>query len=204
MRQIASLSLLASFSFAFAATAQDFPEGPGKETVTTVCGGCHEAGRVRAGYTPEGWRTVMTMMRNMGAPVPDGQWPVVEAYLAKNFPERPCPAAVTLEGPATASFRTWPVPTRARVRMIRARPRMAPCGTPASLQVAWAASIPRTGAIREFPLDDHPGPHGLAEDKDGRSGLRPIAPAPSGASIRKPAMSPIIPCPIRTCATRTR
>jgi virginiamycin B lyase len=168
MRQIASLSLLASFSFALAASAQDFPEGPGKETVTTVCGGCHEAGRVRAGYTPEGWRTVMTMMRNMGAPVPDGQWPVVEAYLAKNFPERPRPAAVTLEGPATASFRTWPVPTPGSRPH---DPRAAADGSvwyTGQLAGRLGRIDPATGAIREFPLDDHPGPHGLAEDKDGR------------------------------------
>ena len=40
----------------------DFPEGPGKETFVAVCGGCHDINRARAGYTPEGWRTVVRIM----------------------------------------------------------------------------------------------------------------------------------------------
>ena len=38
------------------AQAQDFPDGPGKETFTQTCGACHDINRARAGYTPDGWR----------------------------------------------------------------------------------------------------------------------------------------------------
>ena len=31
---------------ALPASAQDFPDGPGKETVTAVCGGCHDINRL--------------------------------------------------------------------------------------------------------------------------------------------------------------
>jgi virginiamycin B lyase len=54
--------------------AQDFPDGPGKQTVLSACGGCHDVNRVRAGYTPEGWRTVIRMMQNVATPVPEDQW----------------------------------------------------------------------------------------------------------------------------------
>ena len=33
--------------------AQDFPDGPGKETFIQVCGACHDINRARAGYTPK-------------------------------------------------------------------------------------------------------------------------------------------------------
>src|SRR5436305_11919168 len=40
---------------------QDFPDGPGKEIIVSTCGGCHNINRVRAGYTADGWRTVIQM-----------------------------------------------------------------------------------------------------------------------------------------------
>src|SRR5882672_10599576 len=55
------------------ALAQDLPDGPGKETVAAVCGGCHDINRIRAGYSAAGWKTVMQMMHNMEAPVPNDQ-----------------------------------------------------------------------------------------------------------------------------------
>ena len=57
--------------------AQDFPEGAGKQTVTAVCGACHDINRIRVGYTPEGWRTVIRMMQNVETPVPAEQWATV-------------------------------------------------------------------------------------------------------------------------------
>ncbi len=66
---------------------------------------------LRAGYTPEGWRTVVRMMQNFEAPVPKDEWPVVTDYLIKSFPERPRPAAVLIAGPVEASIKEWPVPT---------------------------------------------------------------------------------------------
>src|SRR5262245_55840149 len=69
-----------------AANAQEFPDGPGKEVFVAACGVCHEIGRARAGYTPEGWRTVVQMMRNVAAPVPADKWDVLTEYLIKSFP----------------------------------------------------------------------------------------------------------------------
>src|SRR5690349_7300551 len=77
----------------FPALGQDFPDGPGKQVVTAVCGGCHDINRLRIGYTPEGWRTVVRMMQNVDTPVAADQWDAVTEYLIKSFPERPRPAA---------------------------------------------------------------------------------------------------------------
>ena len=59
------------------AFADELPSGPGRETVASTCGGCHNINRIRVGYTPDGWRTVMHMMQTVQAPVPADQWPVV-------------------------------------------------------------------------------------------------------------------------------
>src|SRR5262249_16671566 len=96
---------------AFPAQSQDFPDGPGKQIVTAVCGGCHDINRIRVGYTPEGWRTVIRMMPNVEMPVPADQWATVTDYLTKNFPERPRPAAVVVPGAIEAVIKLWPVPT---------------------------------------------------------------------------------------------
>ena len=66
---------------ALAARAQqpDFPDGPGKETFVAVCGGCHDINRARAGYTPQGWNTLVAMMQNVDTPVPPEQWPTLAA-----------------------------------------------------------------------------------------------------------------------------
>ena len=90
---------------------QDFPEGTGKQIFLSHCGACHDLDRARAGYTPEGWRTVMRMMLNFDVPVPPDQVDVLTDYLIKSFPERPRPAAVVIDGPVQASIKLWPVPT---------------------------------------------------------------------------------------------
>jgi virginiamycin B lyase len=56
------------------AQQRDFPDGPGKDVFVAACGGCHDINRSRAGYTPEGWRTVVQMMKNVAAPVLADQW----------------------------------------------------------------------------------------------------------------------------------
>ncbi len=89
----------------------DFPDGPGKETFLATCGGCHDINRARAGYTAEGWRTVMQMMLNFGGAGPKDQVATLTEYLIKSFPERPRPAAKIVEGPVQASIKLWDVPT---------------------------------------------------------------------------------------------
>src|ERR1041385_3298444 len=89
----------AALGFMSPAMSQTWPDGPGKERVVDTCGGCHDINRLRVGYTPEGWHTVEIMMQNMEAPVPKEEWPIVTAYLIKNFPERARPAGTNIAGP---------------------------------------------------------------------------------------------------------
>src|SRR5690242_10438073 len=148
--------------------AQDFPDGPGKQTVGGVCGGCHDINRQKAGYTPEGWQTIIAMMKNFGAQVPEGEWPVVAEYVTKNFPEKPRPAAAIIPGPAEATIREWPVPTPG------SRPHDPVAAHDGSIwysgQLANAVGRldPKTGEFKEFHLKrPQTAPHGITEDKDG-------------------------------------
>jgi virginiamycin B lyase len=148
--------------------AQDFPDGPGKQTVLSVCGGCHEVIRVRAGYTPEGWRTVIRMHQNVAAPVPQDQWGNLTEYLTKNFPEKPRPIAAKVAGPADVAIRMWTVPTPG------SRPHDPMAAKDGSIW--WSGQLanklgrldPKTNQMAEFDLKSpRTGPHGLVEDKEG-------------------------------------
>ena len=146
----------------------DFPEGPGKAQVVRACGGCHDINRLRIGYTPEGWHTVVRMMQNMGTPLPADDWLVVTDYLVKAFPERARPAAKLIPGPVQIEIKLWPVPTPG------SRPHD-PLATRDG-RIWWTGQLvntlgrldPATGETKEFPLKtQYSGPHGLAEDRDG-------------------------------------
>src|SRR6202042_140743 len=65
-------------------TEKEWPEGPSKQRFVATCDGCHDINRVRVGYTPEGWLTVVRMMQNMNAPVPAEEWGPMAEYLMKN------------------------------------------------------------------------------------------------------------------------
>jgi virginiamycin B lyase len=148
---------------------QDFPDGPGKETVTAICGGCHDINRVKAGYTPEGWHMVLHMMQNMEAPIPKDQLETVTEYLIKSFPEKPKPAAAIIPGPVEVSIKEWPVPT------LGSRPHDPRATSDGAIWYSGqTANVlgrldPKTGQIKEYHLKSpHLGPHGLVEDKDGK------------------------------------
>ena len=169
LRSILAATFLAP---GFAAIAQqaspmNFPDGPGKDIVTGTCGACHDINRLRAGYTPEGWLSVTAMMHNFGAPVTDEQWDTVRAYLIRNFPEKPRPPAVLVNGPVEVTIMEWPVPT----------PGSRPHDPMAAKDGAiwWTGQLankigrldPATGTFKEYPVNPMSGPHGLVEDKDG-------------------------------------
>ena len=147
----------------------NLPEGAGKEIVQNSCSGCHELGRVlRAGYSAQDWQTVVHMMKNVGAQVPDEQLPILVKYLAENFPEKPRPQAAVITGPTQVSFKEWALPT----------PGSRPHDPLASLdgtiwytgQMANALGRvdPTTGRIVEYHLDTPmSGPHGLVADREG-------------------------------------
>jgi len=51
-------------------TPKEWPDGPSKQRFVDTCNACHDINRVRVGYTPDGWQTVVRMMQNMNAAVP--------------------------------------------------------------------------------------------------------------------------------------
>jgi virginiamycin B lyase len=146
---------------------QNFPDGAGKSVVLGVCGNCHEINRLTAGYTPEGWRTVVRMMQNFGAPIPDDQVATVTDYLIASFPEKPRPAAAIIPGPVEATIKEWPV------AMPGSRPHDPMAARDGSLWYTGQLANelgrldPATGQVKEFKLNPMTGPHGLTEDKDG-------------------------------------
>src|SRR4051794_110696 len=93
-------------------TAKEWPEGPMKQRFAETCGVCHDINRIRVGYTPEGWLTVVRMMQNMDAPIAAHEWGAMQDYLIKNFPERTRPPAVIVDGSAKVNIRMWDVPTQ--------------------------------------------------------------------------------------------
>jgi virginiamycin B lyase len=145
------------------------PEGKGKAAVTQTCGICHEFfSRVGAGYTPKGWRTVMRMMVNQGAPIPPDQIDIVTAYLIKNFPEKLKPAAVLIPGPAEVSIKEWSVPTPGSRPHDPLATRDGAFWYSGQMANVLGRIDPKTGKIREYHLKTpHSGPHGLVEDKSG-------------------------------------
>ncbi len=62
------------------------PEGPGKEILLNTCTMCHDLGRIRLGRrSAEEWEETLISMLNEGAPLSDDAFPVIHAYLSKNF-----------------------------------------------------------------------------------------------------------------------
>ena len=150
------------------AWSQNLPDGAGKDTVAAVCGGCHDVNRIRAGYTPEGWRMVVRMMQNMDAPVPKDQWETVTDYLIKNFPEKPRPAAVVIPGPAQIAIKMWPVPTPGSRPHDPLATKDGSIWYTGQLANVLGRLDPKTGEFKEYKLKTpHTAPHGLVEDGDG-------------------------------------
>jgi cytochrome c5 len=62
------------------------PNGAGKAIVLNVCTMCHDLTRIRRGRrSPEEWEETLNAMLNEGAPLSEEQFPVVHAYLSRNF-----------------------------------------------------------------------------------------------------------------------
>ena len=167
---ILASSLLCCTSAAFGQQApQNFPDGPGKDTVVAVCGGCHDINRARAGYTPAGWNMLQHMMQNFEAPIAAGGM-AHRHHLPDEEPSRSGRGRRGRDLPARCRPRSSCGTCRrsARARTIRSPPRTARSGGPANLSNKLGRVDPKTGAIREYTLKTpHTGPHGLVEDKDG-------------------------------------
>src|SRR5215472_5119726 len=164
-----SVVLVALASAPFLASSQELPEGKGKELVAAQCNSCHTFySRVGAGYTSEGWVTVMRMMTNHGLSLPADQLATMTQYLSANFPEKGKPAGVVVAGPAKVSMQAWKVPTPG------SRPHDPLAASDGSLwYTGQMANVlgrvdPKTGQFKEYPLKTaHSGPHGLVEDTAG-------------------------------------
>ncbi len=151
------------------ATAQQDMPNDAKAITETTCNACHPLNaRIGTGYTQDGWNTVMRMMINHGAPVPEEKVPALVDYLSKTYPVRGRPDAVVVPGPVKVSMHSWQVPTPG------SRPHDPMAARDGSLwYTGQMANVlgridPKTRTIREYPLKTaHSGPHGLAEDRAG-------------------------------------
>jgi len=84
--QLRQLSFILTFCMSTAVQAQSLPEGEGKQVVADTCGQCHELRFVTDTRRTHGqWQYIVSMMIEMGAPVPEDQVEVVVDYLARNF-----------------------------------------------------------------------------------------------------------------------
>jgi cytochrome c5 len=62
------------------------PDGQGKQILLNICTMCHDLGRIRLGRrSPEEWEETLVSMLNEGAPLSEEQFPIIHAYLSKNF-----------------------------------------------------------------------------------------------------------------------
>lgn len=145
------------------------PDGRGEDVVLNTCSACHGLGRVvHSGHTREDWLTVLDMMVNVGALLPQNQISTVADYLAQNFPEKALPPAVAIPGDVRVSFKEWAVPTPG------SRPHDPLAAADGSIwYTGHMANVvgridPKTGTIREFhPITPNSGPHGITQDKAG-------------------------------------
>jgi cytochrome c5 len=69
-----------------ATTYGPLPEGAGKKILLNTCTVCHDLSRVkRTAATREEWQDLLGAMLNEGAMLSDEDFPVLLAYLARNF-----------------------------------------------------------------------------------------------------------------------
>jgi len=154
------------FFFCAAAFAQD--PAKGKALTEAQCNSCHPLARAAAGYTPEGWDTVLRMMTNHGVQIAPADLALIREYLVATYPEKPKPAAALLPGPFKVAMTQWPAATPgSRVHdPLAARDGM--LWYTGQMVNALGRVDPKTSTVKEFPLKTpHSGPHGLTEDGQG-------------------------------------
>ena len=67
-------------------TRQQLPDGPGKELLPRLCGGCHDLTfTVSTRETEEGWTRIVNDMRSKGADGTEEEFAKVIAYLTANM-----------------------------------------------------------------------------------------------------------------------
>jgi virginiamycin B lyase len=143
----------------------ELPDGDAKATVNATCGGCHALNMITgaAGYTQDGWRSLISTMVRL----PEPQQASITLYLAAHFPPKPGRAPTLVPGSVTVTFREWIVPTLGQ----RSRdPLQRPDGT-----IWWNGQFislvgsldPRSGEMREYKLEPEAHPHSIVDDAAG-------------------------------------
>ena len=80
-------AVVSAIGAAALASAQNLPDGPGKEETTRVCKGCHELARsVSLRQDREGWAATMKKMIALGAKGSEKDFNAVFEYLVRNYP----------------------------------------------------------------------------------------------------------------------
>ena len=141
------------------------PDGPGKELVEAACVVCHQTNLIirSAGYTQQGWRTLIDTMIQF----PDASADTMTAYLSTHFPATTERQPALVDGNTSISFEEWQVPTLGQ------RPRD-PLQTEDGT-IWWAGQYgsivgrlnPQTGEMKEYKLDPAARPHSIIADADG-------------------------------------
>ena len=154
------------FFFCAGAFAQDLARG--KALAEAQCNSCHPLARAAAGYTPQGWDTVLRMMANHGVQIAPGDLALIREYLVTTYPERPKPAAALLPGGVKVSITQWSAATPGSRVHDPLAARDGFLWYTGQLAGVLGRVDPKTGAVKEFPLKTpHSGPHGLTEDAQG-------------------------------------
>ena len=143
------------------------PEGPGRDSVESVCTACHPANQITrsSGYTQDGWRALTATMVDLSGSTELRE--EIAAYLATHFPPNQRNAATLVPGAAEVTFKEWQVPTLGQ----RSRdPIEAADGT-----IWWAGQWgnligridPASGEMTEYPLPEGAMPHTVTLDAEG-------------------------------------
>jgi len=162
--------LTAIASAFLACTAPTWAQSPeGKAIVDATCNSCHPLNaRVGSGYTPEGWKTVLRMMSNHGAPIQPEQLPSMLDYLSKTYPVKGRPDAAVVPGPVKVSMQAWQAKTPGSRPHDPLAARDGSFWYSGQMANVLGQVDPKTGTVKEFPLKTaHSGPHGLVEDASG-------------------------------------
>lgn len=162
-----ALRIIVAVSLGRAALAQDgpLPGGSGKELVETTCSMCHDTSLITgsAGYTHEQWEYLIGKMVEL----PKATSSEIAQYLTTHFPQSYDRQPTLVAGDFQITFQEWNVPTLGQ------RPRD-PLMTPDG-RIWWAGMYgsligrldPKTGEMKEFPLDPRATPHSIIDDRDG-------------------------------------
>lgn len=90
----AAILLASSLLFPGLARAQDFPDGPGKDDLVSICSQCHGIEAIPdLKYTRQGWQALVEQMQGNGANGTAQQFEAIVDYLTKNFGPDKAPAA---------------------------------------------------------------------------------------------------------------